>query len=359
MTKLKINILVSGIFKSGGMKIIFEYCNRMTNLGHDVIVYYPTIDYNFYNGKVNNVMNVKHLFWGVKKFLKRRDCEDISYSRNFKIKQVFLLNNSFIRDADVSIATIWHTASSLKDLKASKGKKFYFVQDYEIWNSDETEVNRSYNLGIPIITTTKYLHDLLKTKFGVDSEIVPYGFDFQLYNNISKRYDSDKKCVTFVDYRLEKKNVKSTIVACEMLKRSFDNLRFVSFGLDKYNELPEYVEFIKDPEEEKIRDIYFATDIFIFSSKTEGFGMPIAEAMASKCAVVSTMVGFLPEYATNFEDVIYTDPENPETIFNAVKMLVEDELLLRKLSENGSVLVRKSFSWDKSVLKFLNIISGD
>ena len=71
------------------------------------------------------------------------------------------------------------------------------------------------------------------------------------------------------------------------------------------------------------------------------------------------MVGFLPEYATNFEDVIYTDPENPESIFNAVKMLVEDELLLRKLSENGSVLVRKSFSWDKSVLKFLNIISGD
>ena len=44
---------------------------------------------------------------------------------------VFKLKNKYIRDAEFAIATAWPTAYDVNSLEQIKGRKIYFVQDYE------------------------------------------------------------------------------------------------------------------------------------------------------------------------------------------------------------------------------------
>ncbi|MEO6694622.1 MAG: glycosyltransferase family 4 protein [Ignavibacteria bacterium] len=356
---MKINFLASGIFKSGGMKIIYEYCNRLTLKGHDVILYYPSFEYNFYNGNIGSIFSPKPVYNAIYNFKNRKNKEAISFVRNFKLQQVPFLKNHFLRDADVSIATIWHTSYSLAELNISKGRKFYFVQDYEIWNADKSKVDNSYLLSIPIITTSIYLRDLLKKQFQRESFVIPYGFDFKFLNNEEKKYFKKVKNISFIDYKLEKKNVDMCIEACKRLNEQHKNVNFISFGLDRFHDLPDFIHFIKNPNEAQIRDIFFDTDIFLFSSFTEGFAMPPAEAMASKCAVITTPVGFIPEFIVHKESAMIVNPENFSTMTKAANLLLENEELLIKISENGYNAVLNKFDWSNSVDKFEEIISKE
>ena len=56
---MRINFLVPEIVRSGGIRTVFEYANRLTALGHEVTVYTPVIPFNAYRPKLKLPI-VKH-----------------------------------------------------------------------------------------------------------------------------------------------------------------------------------------------------------------------------------------------------------------------------------------------------------
>lgn len=346
---MKINIIGGGLVKSGGMRIIFEYANRLTNLGHDVYYYYPIKPLIYKKNSLK--VQLKQFYWNILEFKNRCLILEKYFKKNFDIINVPLINNMFIRNADISIATQWPTAYELYKLSHKKGKKIYFIQDYENWNSNIELVDNSYKLPLTRITISQFLSQLLKTKFDANSFIIPNGIDYKIF----KPFDRSNKptiTISFISHTLEKKRTLDAIKIVSDLKTRYPEINLMSFGLRKFPNLPKFIEFFENPDELKISDIYNQTDIFLFTSGIEGFGLPPAEAMACGCAVVTSNVGAVPDYSTHLYSALHFTPGDIVTAIEHIEYLINDRMEMCRIAENAISEVRNKLNWDKSVIQF-------
>lgn len=91
------------------------------------------------------------------------------------------------------------------------------------------------------------------------------------------------------------------------------------------------------------------SDIFVLPSLYEGMPFTILEAMASKCACISTKIGDLPTRFTNNRDLIFVKPNNSDALAKALSMLIINSELRKKISHNGYEIVKNEYSWDKII----------
>jgi glycosyltransferase involved in cell wall biosynthesis len=160
----------------------------------------------------------------------------------------------------------------------------------------------------------------------------------------------------FIEHNLKTKSVPNILKIIGRLRNRYSNLKFVAFGIDKYNKLPSYVDFVKNPDDNKVREIYSSSDIFIGASESEGFYLSPAEAMACKCAVVVSKIGAVPEYSTHLVSAMHFEPGNINEMFNHVCYLIDNPDKLRDVSENGYREVRNKLDWNKSIERFEELI---
>ncbi len=354
---MKINFVVPEISRTGGMNIIFQYANRLTAKGHDVILYTPIIPFNLHKKQIRwYYLNyqirtaLKWLFRGKNKLPHN------IYPYSFKIKFVPIMLNFFVRDADVSIATSWPTAYPVYHFSKSKGRKYYLIQDYEVWNSNVKLADRSYTLPLKRIVCCKHMQNILRDKFSSDSELIFIGLDTNRFHNKFKKYNNPQ-VIFFNDHLLPNKNVEGSIYTCEKLKKEFPDLRFKAFGVKKYHKIPDFIEFTENPNDEEITRLYSEADIFIFASKYEGFGSPPSEAMACECAVVANAIGAIPEYSKHNVTAIHANPDDKDGLYKGVKYLLENSELISKISSAAYHQIRKLMNWDRSVEHFERFIS--
>jgi glycosyltransferase involved in cell wall biosynthesis len=89
----------------------------------------------------------------------------------------------------------------------------------------------------------------------------------------------------------------------------------------------------------------------VFPSRIEGFGLPVLEAMACGCPVISSRAASLPEVGG--DAVLYADAERPEEWLAAITQLLRDPEKRNELKEKG--LIRAgTFSWRRSAQKYLD-----
>jgi glycosyltransferase involved in cell wall biosynthesis len=72
-----------------------------------------------------------------------------------------------------------------------------------------------------------------------------------------------------------------------------------------------------------VMQILAASDIFVMSSRFEGFPVAVMEAMSTGLPVVATRVGGLPDAVTSGVDGILTPPADPASLADAILRLAE------------------------------------
>jgi len=348
---VKIVFIVPEIAISGGMRLIFEISNRLIKKGHSVVLYTPIIPFNPYKGIYKPDYFRYRIKYVIKYFLGKVKIPKNLFERMFEIKYVPYINNLFVENADAVVATSWTTAHFVNKLSGEKGKKFYLIQDYEQWKSNIKYVNESYKLPLNRIVISKYLQDLLKNKFDVESKRILIGINTEKFNNTEKIFNIPRR-ILFMDHELDNKNVQGAIDTVIKLKQNFSDLQFRAFGVEKHHKIPDFVEFFSNSSDEKVRKLYCESDIFLFPSLFEGFGGPPAEAMACKCAVVGNAVAALPDYAIDKETAILTNPLKPEQLYEGVKFLLENKSELERISLAGYNYVRKVLDWEAAINNF-------
>ena len=76
-------------------------------------------------------------------------------------------------------------------------------------------------------------------------------------------------------------------------------------------------------------------DIFAHTSRWEGFGIVLLEAMLAGLPIVATAVSAIPEIVVDGETGVLTPPGEPEPLAGALSALLEDPLRRRALGEAG------------------------
>ncbi len=112
------------------------------------------------------------------------------------------------------------------------------------------------------------------------------------------------------------------------------------------------VQFLGPIAEKDLPALYSGATLFVFPSLYEGFGLPVAEAMACGTAVACANSSSLPEIGG--EAVHYFDPMDVREMVGVIGRYLENEPLRLELAQKGIKQAQK-FSWQKAAESTLQI----
>jgi phosphatidylinositol alpha-1,6-mannosyltransferase len=85
----------------------------------------------------------------------------------------------------------------------------------------------------------------------------------------------------------------------------------------------------------------------LLEQRVEGFGISLVEASACGVAVVAGRSGGIPEAVRDGETGVLVDAERPEAVADALRRLLDDAALRRRLGQAGRRAVETFYNWDR------------
>lgn len=182
--------------------------------------------------------------------------------------------------------------------------------------------------------------------------------------NIVRQYISEEKYLFFMGNTEPRKNTCRVLKAYSLYRQqSSFPLPLLISGL-KEEELNHFLE------KEKLQDLrphlvcpgylpgkdmpalFCGASVFLFPSLSEGFGIPIIEAMACGTPVITSNLSAMPEVAG--EGALLIDPLNEQMIANQILEL-EQNPTLHKQQRNYGLQRAQLFSWQQNAVQLTNI----
>ena len=82
-------------------------------------------------------------------------------------------------------------------------------------------------------------------------------------------------------------------------------------------------------------NLIYACELLVLSSRSEPFGIVITEAMACRIPVVATSVGGIPEIIVNGKNGILVEPDDSDSLCNAICSILDNDIFREQLGNNG------------------------
>ena len=124
------------------------------------------------------------------------------------------------------------------------------------------------------------------------------------------------------------------------------NTLTAQYKLEKQVSLLHNVDFADLPA------IYAMSEIFIYPSVFEGFGIPILEALCTGTPVITSRGGCFAE--TGGKSSIYVDNDNADEMSNAIRRILSDASLRERMKTDG-LAHAENFTDHKIALNLMNI----
>lgn len=349
---MKITFILPDANLSGGVRVVAIYAEKLKQRGHQVVVAYAV------PRDVSPKQKVKALLKG--RGWPRPPTVGPSHLDGRDIEQIIVkpwepIADRHLPDADVVVATWWETAEWVARLSPSKGAKAYFLQHYEVYDTQPLErVKATWALPLHKIVIAGWLDTIAREQHGDNqASMVPNAVDLEQFNAPPR----GKQAVPTVGLMFSHTRVKGTDVALAGVARArqlLPALKLVAFGDQPPNEklpLPPGTDYTLRPAQDRIRDIYASCDFWLMGSRSEGFGLPLLEAMACRAPIISTPTGAAPELvqAGGGFLVRHEDPEDlGQTIVRGCNLPAADWQALSARAHG----IASSYTWDQATDKF-------
>jgi sucrose-phosphate synthase len=148
----------------------------------------------------------------------------------------------------------------------------------------------------------------------------------------------------------------------EMPENEREVLTEILLLMDKYNLYGKMAIPKRHDTMTEVPELYrIAADtggVFVNAALTEPFGLTLIEAAACGVPVVATDDGGPRDIIKNCKNGILIDVTDTINISNAINKIIGDKKLWNKLSKNGTENVRKYYTWDAHVKKYVKEIEG-
>jgi glycosyltransferase involved in cell wall biosynthesis len=323
MMRQKITFVLpeSGQHPIGGFKVVYEYANGLAARGHMVTVVHS-------DARVHTSLPPE--LW-----LRQIRSNQLASSQKYLPTDWFhvspdvqmcwthRLDEAHIPDGDVIVATGWRTAEQVARYSSQKGRKFYFIQHQETWDGPANRVMATWRLPLHKIVIARWLEQIA-TDLGETSTYVPNGFDqsrFGLKKPIESRFHAQ---VAMMYHQFAWKGSGDGVAALQIVKKRCPELQARLFGVFPAPKLPNWIEYVRNPKQTELEDIYNQAAIFIAPSWTEGFSLTPVEAMLCGAGLVATDNGGHREYAIHQETALLSPIKNPEQLAENIIRLVKN-----------------------------------
>jgi glycogen(starch) synthase len=207
-----------------------------------------------------------------------------------------------------------------------------------------------------VFSVSKNDISIIQKKFGVkEVEWVPNGVDTLKFTPVKEK--PNQPVVTYVG-KLEKwKGVDTLVRSFEIINQQVKNVRFLVAGTGSLEAslratgLP--IEFLGSVPYEKMPEVYQRSSVVLLPSYMEGFPCTGVEAISCGVPVVATDVGDVSEIVIDKETGALAKPGDFKKIAESTIEILNNEVLRRRLGQNGRAHVEKYFSYDAIIPKII------
>ena len=195
---------------------------------------------------------------------------------------------------------------------------------------------------------------------------VGVGKVYNVGNGVSSEFVCEGTAISMEPYFVhvggvrEHKNLRRVMCALKTSKQ-LSGVKLVCVGsklklileIAKKIGIEERVVCLQRVSDGKLAEIYRGAVALVFASLREGFGLPIVEAMACGCPVITSSFGAMKEVAGSAS--LFVNPESVEDIREKMEVISSDSSLrvvLKKCGKERSA----NFTWEKTAERVKNVI---
>lgn len=285
---MKVTFVLPFAGLQGGIRVLATYAKRLKQRGHEVVVISTPPESSF--------------GWKVRSFIRggwRTDFKS-SHFDNLDVEHRVLervrpVTDADVPDSDVVLATYYKTAYGVAQLSPKKGAKAIFIQGYELESSERNpQLDATWRMPMHKIAVATWLVELARDQFGDRNvSLVPNGVDLDQFH-APPRAKGAVPTVGLLHHNAPIKGCSTSIAVAKRVAESIPSLRLIAFGAEHPDiglKLPQFGEFYYQPPQDQLKELYARCDVWLSTSIREGFCLPLVEAMACRCPVVSTRAG--------------------------------------------------------------------
>ncbi|HXF96316.1 MAG TPA: glycosyltransferase family 1 protein [Gemmatimonadales bacterium] len=223
--------------------------------------------------------------------------------------------------------------------------------DAILTGSQAAKADIVHTLGVPE-------HRVAVVPNGVDPAFAPLPEGSERDQEVLRRFGLPRDFVLTVGSREPRKNLPRLLEALRLLRSraGMDDVTLVHAGPEGWlaDDLPamvrrlgltDAVRFLGYVSREDLVVLYGMARLLAYPSLYEGFGLPVVEAMACGCPVLTSNVSALPEVTGDAGWLV--DPGSVEEIAEGIAALWSDAELRRTLAARGRARAR-CFSWERT-----------
>ncbi|WOI58393.1 glycosyltransferase family 4 protein [Palleronia sp. LCG004] len=292
---------------AGGLRVVAQHAQYLLNEGHSVtLVGQKKMRPTGLRATLRRLMRREPPFQEI-------EGQDHFSSRGLDVVLFptdHVLGPEDLPDADVIVATWWQTVEAFRNLPPEKGVQAHFIQDHEVFpNLPRDRVEAVYRRPTHKIVVASWLERVMRENYDQPAHLAVNGVDTTVFR-MPERHRGHPPCMGFLNTRTPRKNIELAVAAMEAARRRRPDLRCIAFGSHPASELPDWIEFEQRPSQSRIPEIYGACDAWLFPSITEGFGLPILEAMSCGTPVLAARAGAAEDLVTRENGrLLERDPE--------------------------------------------------
>lgn len=181
---------------------------------------------------------------------------------------------------------------------------------------------------------------------------------------VRRKYKLPGRFILYIASALPHKNYSRLLEAFRLVKAKDAGIKLVLIGARDYGQdaVAERIDALGIKDDvvfsgwlpfEDIPLIYAASELFVFPSLHEGFGIPVIEAMATGVPVVCSDIEPLTEVVAG--SALLVDPLSPGDMAQGMLKVLADPVLRERLVRDG-LKRAENFSWEKTARDTLSLI---
>ena len=266
------------------------------------------------------------------------------------LESVRPVSDKDVPDSDIVLATFWKTGQWVNDLSSHKGAKAILLQGYETSPGMENPaIDFAWRLPLKKIVISKWMVDMARDRFGdTDVYLVPNSVETEKFHAPARSMQKIPT-VGMLYSSLHLKGTDVSLTALSQVRKTIKNLRVIAFGAEQVSSelpLPEWVEFHYRPPQDEIPLLYSQCDVWLCGSRREGFGLPLLEAMACRCPVISTRCGGPLDFVEDGINGFLVDVDDSSTLAKRlIHALTQSDVEWQRMSD-AAFIKATSYTWD-------------
>jgi len=335
----KILFLLGSADISGGTYVIFQHALYLKSRGYPVTIalVYMTM---------NDFVHLKN--------------SDKCWHNAIKELNFIHIEQAKSEHYNLVIFTWWATLYSLN--KISADNYLYFVQSIESRFYPQGDqfakelVNRTYQLGLPVITEATWIKNYLSENYKNSCSLVKNGILKTTYTPAGEVYAAKPQVGLriLVEGPIEPfyKNIKRTIELCKTANVG-EIWWLTSSNIQSY---PGVDRTFSQVPVDQVPKIYRSCDVLVKLSYVEGmFGPPLEMFHCGGTAIVYDVTGY-DEYIVDQYNAIVVKTDDHAAVIKSLQQLSQDKLLLNQLKSGALETANLWIDWQESSAKFETVI---